>query len=237
MFSEYIIFSQTGSNTRITYEKPKEDISPCLLRNGKNRKEMSAEEMLKQLNLREDQLKKLQLKKVAEWSVETLSRALVIRASLGLRPYNFLRRKPEEEDINKHHKKRDGMNFPLPCVSTLNEFMEKNNLVLEPGIHEVAVKYIGKQIKADKTKQYAFCSILIDEMSITPNIKLHVTLQRAMGEVTVPSTGGDPVANKLFLVMARGISEDWLLPIAYHLTSSQLDAKLLRDFIFDCKIK
>ena len=124
------------------------------------------------------------VKKVAKYSDETLTRAIVMRHLCGTTGYQYL---------------RNDLKMPLPDISTINNHLKDVNI--RPGVSEDCLKLL--QLKAKKMSPSNREAILVvDEMSIQPRYEFDSTNKCLSGTITLPSEDKDiPQGGKFFRIL------------------------------------
>jgi hypothetical protein len=76
------------------------------------------------------------------------------------------------------------------------------------------------------------CCLTLDEMSLHSKVDLNAT-GTVYGKTTLPGKSESEMANHGLVFMIGGITTRWKQVVAYHLSGSSVDGKVLRDIIID----
>ena len=139
----------------------------------------------------------------SSWSTATIRDALKIRFSAGTAGYECLR----------------GLGYPLPAIRTLQRRTE--SIAFNPGLlHEVF------DLLALKSRQMSrrelLCSLVLDEMTITPGFQWDCKSDSLIGGVTLGSCSPDSKASKCLVYMLAGVGVRWKQIVAYDFTAPTL---------------
>ena len=116
----------------------------------------------------------------------------------------------------------------LPSYSTLCDDIK--DLKFLPGIDVNVFSRIEFYFK-NKSNMERDCSLVLDETGITPLLVENKVLNKLTGYITLPESTDEIIADKILVVMIRGIAYPWKLAIAYHFTDHSLKAVELKPFI------
>ena len=144
------------------------------------------------------------------WSNATIQRALQLRFACSTRGYESLL----------------SQGYPLPAMRTLSRRTE--HIKFESGILFEVFQMLRLKV-ASMSPHDRFCSLTIDEMSITPGEKYDQRSDSIIGGVTLPQHEGN--ATKALVVMLGGVSTRWKQTCGYWFTSNSCDGKVFYDLI------
>lgn len=171
--------------------------------------------LLKQL-LNEDQVTILKRRslgkscKFLKWSNETVVNALRLKFSCGGSGYEELLRQK----------------FPLPSVRTLQRRLQ--NLNFDSGILDEVLKFLDTKVQTFAPSERD-CALVLDEMAITPTSVYDISLNKYLGEVTLPDHTG--VATHVLVFMLAGIKARWKQVVGYFFTGNSVKGVIINDII------
>ena len=124
-----------------------------------------------------------------------------------------------------------------PCEKTVKDVMSA--VKLEPGISEFLFKVLQKKMEQFNEQDRA-CVLLFDEISINMNLYYNPKTDRVEGFENYGQGGGTArEADKMLVLMLRGLNSNWKLPIAFYSVHgtcpSDVIANLIPDIIRECK--
>ena len=141
--------------------------------------------------------------------------------------------------LNLYQHLRDFFYFPLPCVRTLNKFVEK--LVCNPGIQFEQLHRL-QMLTTNFNDFEKYYVLLLDEMNIVSNISYSKQLKTVFGFPTIkphqpklhePDKNIER-ASHLLIVLAKGLTTKIKVIVGWHLTASSTDRLEVKKFILQC---
>ena len=122
--------------------------------------------------------------------------------------------------------------FILPSVSTLKKKIE--SIKIYPGFSEDIIRILGLKIKKmDPGNE--FCSLAMDEMSITEALTYNIKLDEMEGfEGFGLDKRTGQVGNHVLVFFLRGLKTNWKQPIGYFVSSGPVKAKSMKSLLLDC---
>ncbi|CAH2086827.1 unnamed protein product [Euphydryas editha] len=104
--------------------------------------------------------------------------------------------------------------FTLPSAKTMKRLLYK--IKISPGINTVIFQKIRKTMSG-KPLSDRLCSLMFDEMSLTPHLQYDSHNDLLEGFAT---NNGKLFANHVLVFMVKGVKENYKQPIAYYFTNS-----------------
>lgn len=122
--------------------------------------------------------------------------------------------------------------FALPTKRTLARISER--VVFECGINENTMNYV-KNITKNWDEQKKLCSLVFDEVALTPHLTFNENQDKINGFVEIAGQRKQKFADHALVFMIRGICSSWRQTIAYYFcagTVSPADLeKILKEMI------
>ena len=153
----------------------------------------------------QDQLKFLTKKSLRgnTWSTATVRDALKIRFAAGTSGYECLL----------------GLGYPLPAIRTLQRRTE--SILFNPGLLPEVFDLLALKAR-QMSRRELLCSLVLDEMSITPDFQWDCKSDSLIGGVTLGNCNPDTKASKCLVYMLAGIGIRWKQIVAYDFTAPTL---------------
>ncbi|CAH2096251.1 unnamed protein product [Euphydryas editha] len=120
--------------------------------------------------------------------------------------------------------------FALPNKKTLARL--SNKIDFECGINENIFEYIKKSIK-DWTITKKLCSIVFDEMALTPRLTYNEGKDKIIGFVDIAGERKPKLADHALVFMIRGICSSWKQCIAYYFCEGTVSAAELQNILHE----
>lgn len=134
-----------------------------------------------------------------KWSHTTIVKALKLKFSCGNNRY---------EELLKQ-------NIPLPSQRSFQI------LKFDSGILHEVFKFLNLKIVSFKNIHEKYCVLIMDEISITPSNLFDVSLNKNLGNITLPNHAG--IATNVLVFMLGGISTRWKQSVAYYFTGHSIN--------------
>lgn len=119
--------------------------------------------------------------------------------------------------------------FNLPSKRTLNRLSE--NVQFEPGVNLHIFEYLKESIKNWKTHK-RLCSIVYDEVSLTPHINFDEKKDKIIGFVYVDENKMR-FCDHAIVFMVRGICDSWRQCVAYYFVEGTISAMELKKVLLE----
>lgn len=148
--------------------------------------------------------------KLMKWSNDTITRSLRLKFSCGNNGYTEL--------LNQ--------GYPLPSIRTLQRRMQ--NLKFDHGILEEVFEFLKIKINSMDSHEKD-CVLVLDEMAITPGKTYDTSLNKYLGEVTLPGHTG--IATHVLVFMLGGITKRWKQIVAYYFTGDSVNGAVFKEII------
>jgi hypothetical protein len=147
----------------------------------------------------------------SKWSTETLIKAYKIKLTCGSAGYDV----PRE------------MGQLSPSQRTLHRRIE--HLKFSPGLLNEILTQLKIKVETMKDEE-KHCSILLDEIAITPKYDYHPSTGLVLGKPTVPSSSGklEELATHGLVYMISGVTTRWIQIVGYQLTGKSFDANYIK---------
>lgn len=118
----------------------------------------------------------------------------------------------------------------MPSKATLGRITQKWKIY--SGFNKFIFEVIKLKVSVmlEKAKD---CLLCIDEMSIKSNLFYNLTTDIIIGFEELPNKRSTNIATSALVVMARGISHNWKMPIAYFFTKNSTNIDDLKEIIFE----
>lgn len=188
------------------------------LRNANN--QIKKLEISKSINLlhsvfNNDQITSLSRKssRFMKWSHTTIVKALKLKFSGGSNGY---------EELLKQ-------NMPLPSQRTLRRKLQM--LKFDSGILHEVFKFLEIKIQLSKESNEKDCVLIMDEMAIILSNMFDVSLNKNLGNITLPGYHG--IATNVLVFMLGGISTRWKQTVAYYFTGHSVNGTVYNDIIMN----
>jgi hypothetical protein len=146
----------------------------------------------------------------SKWSTQTLIKAYKINLTCGT-GYDVLRE----------------MSQPLPSQRTLQWRIE--HLKFSPGLLNEILTQLKIKVETMKDEE-KHCSILLDEIAITPKYDYDPSTGLVLGKPTVPSSSGklEELATHGLVYMISGVTTRWKQIVGYQLPGNSFDANYIK---------
>lgn len=164
-----------------------------------------------------DQMKALSKKSTMfmKWSNETVKKALKLKFACGNNGYNEIL----------------SQNIPLPSLRTLRRRLQ--NLKFDSGILDEVYDFLKRKVESFKCEYERECVLIMDEMAITPTSFYDTSLNKYIGNVTLPEHKG--VATNVMVFMLGGITSRWKQTVGYYFTGKSVNGivydRIIKDII------
>jgi len=152
-----------------------------------------------------------------KWSNPTICKALKIKFSCGNNGY---------EEVLKQK-------IPLPSQRTLRRRLQM--LKFDSGILNEVFKFLEIKVQTFKDTHEKECVLIMDEMAIIPSNVFDVSLNKNVGNITLPNHEG--TATNVLVFMLGGISTRWKQTVAYYFTGPSVNGTVYSNIITDLIIK
>lgn len=146
-----------------------------------------------------------------KWSHPTIVKALKLKFSCGSNGY---------EEILKQK-------IPLPSQRTLRRRLQL--LKFDSGILDEVFKFLEIKIQTFKDVHEKECVLIMDEMAITPSNVFDVSLNKNLGNITLPNHEG--TATSALVFMLGGISTRWKQTVGYYFTGPSVNGTVYSEII------
>ena len=153
----------------------------------------------------------LETNRPQEWCNETIMKALKLKFACGERGYEELRRQ----------------NITLPRIRTLQ--MRLQGLQFSSGISDDIFEFLKMKVSQFEDERDKECSLVMDEMSITPRNVYDTSTHSFLGSVTLPDHVG--TATHALVFMLVGIASRWKQIIGYYFTGDGFKGDTLKPII------
>lgn len=165
--------------------------------------------------LNKDQIEMLQQGRLRHWQNESIIKSLKFRFALSVNGYNFLR----------------NTGYPLPDYSTIMRRVQ--DFKINFGIFDDVLELLRFKVETmDPTDRY--CLLSYDEMVISEQIDYDKSNGKSFGYTTLGDIS-NVLGTKIFLVLLRGIKNQWKQIIACHVTPKEsINVQVLKEFILQC---
>lgn len=155
--------------------------------------------------------------KFMKWSHPTIVKALKLKFSCGNNGY---------EEILKQK-------IPLPSQRTLRRRLQ--TLKFDSGILDEVFRFLEIKIQTFKDTHEKECVLIMDEMAITPLNVFDVSLNKNVGNITLPNHEG--TATNALVFMLGGISTRWKQTVAYYFTGPSINGTVYSEIITNLILK
>lgn len=162
-----------------------------------------------------DQLRVLsgEYKKIPAWCNDTLVKAYKLKFVCGSTGYESL--------LNA--------NFPLPSLRTLTRKLE--NLKFKYGLIDEGFEFLIVKINCFKNEIDKDCTLVLDEMSITPDDFNDSSTNTKIGNVTLPNHDDTQVATHGLVFMLAGLASRWKQVVAYYFTGNKVNEETFKSLV------
>ena len=125
--------------------------------------------------------------------------------------------------------------FILPSVSTLRKSVR--DIKIYPGFSQSVIDILGDKIKL-LGHGSELCSLVIDEMTIQPNLSYNKETDSLEGYEDFGSLGKTvKVADHVLVFLLRGLKDNWKQPIGYFLSDGPMTADIMKPLVLECIAK
>lgn len=162
-----------------------------------------------------DQMKALSRKSTIfmKWTNETVKKALKLKFACGNNGYNEILLQ----------------NIPLPSLRTLRRRLQ--NLKFDSGILDEVYDFLKIKVESFKCEYERECVLIMDEMAITPASLYDTSLNKYIGNITLPDHEG--VATNVMVFMLGGITSKWKPTVGYYFTGKSVNSIVYDGIIKD----
>jgi len=162
-----------------------------------------------------DQMKALSRKSTIfmKWTNETVKKALKLKFACGNNGYNEILLQ----------------NIPLPSLRTLRRRLQ--NLKFDSGILDEVYDFLKIKVESFKCEYERECVLIMDEMAITPASLYDTSLNKYIGNITLPDHEG--VATNVMVFMLGGITSKWKQTVGYYFTGKSVNGIVYDGIIKD----
>lgn len=124
---------------------------------------------------------------------------------------------------------RNNLQFVLPSIRTIQEWMLVVNIA--PGIQSSIIEKLKAKAKV-MSENEKLCALLVDEISIKKEINFNARQDQAEGYEDLGHLGrkGEP-ATSVLMFYARGILQNWRLPLCYVTSAGTVKGEILKQLI------
>lgn len=156
-----------------------------------------------------DQIRSLAIgsKRPRQWSNDTIIKALQLKFSCGERGYEELIRQ----------------NIPLPSIRTLQ--MRLQELKFPSGLSDEIFEFLKIKVSQFQDERDRDCSLVLDEMSITPGKIYDTSTHAFLGNVTLP----DHTVTHSLVFMLGGLTSRWKQIVGYYFTGDGFETNYFAD--------
>lgn len=118
--------------------------------------------------------------------------------------------------------------FALPSKRTLHRLSEK--ITVTPGLNPQIFEHLKYKTKHWDTKQ-KLCTIVFDEVSLTPNLTYNEKNDQIVGFVDVAGERKLKLCDHALVFMLRGICSSWRQSVAYYFCEGTVSAPELQNIL------
>ncbi|KAL5235390.1 hypothetical protein ACI65C_002800 [Semiaphis heraclei] len=124
--------------------------------------------------------------------------------------------------------------FALPSRKSITDLLKK--VPFETGINKKIFEHLKGSVKKLKNKLDRFCTVIFDEVSISASLQFNESNGKVIGfEDLGQSDRSTKFADKALVFMVRGIRKKFKQPVAFYLTTSNMNglklAKIIKEVI------